>query len=109
MEQEQAFREPGLSVRALADRIGLPEYRLRRLINERLGHRNFAAFLNGYRIDFASAALANPEQSEESIVAIAMEAGYRTLSTFNRAFKAHHGETPSAYRARMRRSNNVDL
>ncbi len=101
MEQAQAYREPGLSVGMLADRLGLPEHRLRQLINEELGYRNFAAFLNGYRIAFASVVLADQNKAQEPIVAVAMDSGYRTLSTFNRAFKAKHGETPSAYRARM--------
>jgi hypothetical protein len=39
---------------------GAAEYRLRRLINKGLGHRNFAAYLNGYRIEAAKAALRDP-------------------------------------------------
>src|ERR1700730_8291917 len=41
MEQERIYREEGLSVAVLADKLSLPEYPLRRLINGRLGHRNF--------------------------------------------------------------------
>ena len=40
-----------------AVRLGEPEYRLRRLINQRLGHRNFNAYINGYRLADATAAL----------------------------------------------------
>ncbi|MEL6584678.1 MAG: hypothetical protein AAFQ36_12660, partial [Pseudomonadota bacterium] len=46
---EQAVRsgtlyEPGLTIGLLADRIDVPEHRLRRLINQGLGYRNFNAF-----------------------------------------------------------------
>ncbi len=108
MEEERAYREPGLSVRALAQRVGLPEHRLRALINQTLGHRNFAAFLNGYRLADARAALADPAAAETSILTIAMDSGYQSLSTFNRAFRAHQDETPSEYRARALSAANPD-
>jgi AraC-like DNA-binding protein len=101
MEQERAYRDHGLSIRSLAERVGLPEHQLRRLINDTLGHRNFAAFLNGYRIAEAREALSDPEKTNTPILTIAMDSGYSTLSTFNRAFKAQEGETPSAFRRRM--------
>ena len=40
----RAYRQEGLSIGQLALRLGLPEYRLRQLINQELGYRNFAAF-----------------------------------------------------------------
>jgi hypothetical protein len=40
--------------------MGLPEYRLRRLINQGLGHGNFNAFVNHYRIEDAKTTLADP-------------------------------------------------
>ncbi len=42
---ENVHREPGLTLKALADRVGLPDYRMRKLIHERLGFANFNAFL----------------------------------------------------------------
>ena len=70
------------------------------MINQRLGYRNFAAFLNRYRIEEAKAALADPGQAEVPILTIAMDAGFQSLAPFNRAFKAETGLTPTAYRRR---------
>ena len=100
MEAEAAWRDEALTLGKLAERTGVPEHQLRALINQEMGHRNFAAFLNGYRLAEAKAALADPAQAGTPILTIAMDAGYRTLSTFNRAFKTQEDETPSAYRAR---------
>lgn len=100
MEQDRAYRDYGLSVSDLARRVGLPEYQLRALINGALGHRNFPAFLNSYRLAEARQALSDPDEARTPILTIAMDAGYQTLSTFNRAFKASEGVTPSAYRRR---------
>ncbi len=82
----------------LAGRLGIPEYRLRRLINRRLGHRNFSSFVNGYRLAEARAALADPSQAEVPILTIALDTGFQSLAPFNRAFKVTAGMTPSAYR-----------
>ena len=76
----------------------IPEYRLRRLINQRLGYRNFNVFLNEHRIDEAKAALADPSQAEVPVITIAMDAGFQSLGPFNRAFKATTGVTPTEYR-----------
>ncbi|MDB5733511.1 MAG: DNA-binding transcriptional regulator AraC [Alphaproteobacteria bacterium] len=43
MEEARLWRTPGLTLKTLAGRMGLPEYRMRALIHEKLGHRNFNA------------------------------------------------------------------
>jgi AraC-like DNA-binding protein len=98
LEVNRAYRDETLGIAGLASRLGVPEYRLRRLINQQLGHRNFAAFLNGYRIDEAMAALADPGQADVPILTIALDAGFSSMGPFNRAFKARTGQTPSEYR-----------
>jgi len=100
MTVERAYRREGLTIGALAAALGLPEYRLRQLINEGLGYSNFNAFLNRYRIDEARAALADPAQREVPVLTIAMDAGFQSIGPFNRAFKAGAGVTPTEYRRR---------
>ena len=79
-------------------KVGVPEYRLRRLINQGLGHRNFNSFVNHYRIAEARAALADPAQAAVPVLTIALDAGFSSLGPFNRAFKAETGLTPSDFR-----------
>lgn len=98
MTVERAYRQDGLTIGILAERLDLPEYRLRRLINQGLGHRNFNSFLNRYRIEDARQALGDPTQAAVPILTIAMDAGFSSLGPFNRAFKAETGLTPSEYR-----------
>ena len=98
MEHDRAYREEGLSIGGLAGKLGIPEHGLRRLINRRLGYRNFNAFLNRYRLDDVTAALADPAQEAVPILTIAMDAGFQSLGPFNRAFKAQTGMTPSEFR-----------
>lgn len=99
MEEDKLYQEHGLGIGDLAARLNVPEHQLRALINKGLGYRNFAAFLNQYRLAEAKAALADPEQARTPILTIAMDVGYASLATFNRAFKSEEGVTPSAFRA----------
>ena len=98
MADERAYRTEDLTIAGLASRLGIPEYRLRRLINQRLGHRNFSAFVNGFRLDEARSALADPAQRALPVLTIALTAGFQSIGPFNRAFKAATGLTPTEYR-----------
>lgn len=98
MAEERAYREPGLTVGALAARLGVPEHRLRQLINQRLGHRNITEFLNQHRLAEAQAALADPAQARVPVLTIALDAGWGSIGPFNRTFKAATGQTPTEYR-----------
>jgi len=98
MEAEQAYRDDALTIGALAKRLGTQEYKLRRLINQDLGHRNFNAFANGYRIAEVQRRLGEPQSAHLPILTLALEAGFRSIAPFNRAFKDQTGMTPTEYR-----------
>jgi AraC-like DNA-binding protein len=99
MEEDKLYHEHGLGIGDLAAKLNVPEHQLRALINKGLGYRNFAAFLNQYRLSEAKTALADPEQARTPILTIAMDVGYASLATFNRAFKSEEGTTPSQFRS----------
>lgn len=98
MTVDRAYRSEDLSIASLAARLAAPEYRLRRLINQRLGHRNFNAFVNGFRLAEALAALAEPGNRDLPILTIALTAGFQSIGPFNRAFKTATGLTPTEFR-----------
>ena len=97
---EGVWREEGITVAALAARVGLPEHQLRALINGQLGHRNFTAFLNAWRIPAAKALLAEPAEAKKQVLQIALEVGFGSIAPFNRAFKEATGQTPTDFRRR---------
>jgi len=99
MREERVYREEALTITALALKLSVPEYKLRRLINRQLGHRNFSAFLNQWRLADAKQSLADPAQRDVPISTIGLDAGFQSLGPFNRAFKAETGFTPSEFRA----------
>ncbi len=100
MENDRLFAQPGLTIGQLATSVSMQEYRLRRLINQKLHYRNFNQYLNQYRIAEAARRLQDPAQSHLPISTIALDVGYASLSSFNKAFKEAHGVTPSSFRSR---------
>ncbi|MDB5734801.1 MAG: transcriptional regulator, AraC family [Alphaproteobacteria bacterium] len=98
---ERIHLDPALSFDAFVQRIGAPEREVRRLINHRLGHNHFRAFLNVHRVDEARRLLATPSRAGDKLIAIALDSGFASLASFNRAFRAVERATPSEYRARL--------
>lgn len=96
----EGWRREGLTIGAMSRELSEPEHRLRRLINQRLGHRNFADFVNSYRIEAAKRRLADPAEARTTVAAIAFDLGYGSLGPFNRAFRASTGATPTEWRRR---------
>jgi AraC-like DNA-binding protein len=98
MGKGEAWRKEGLTIAALAEQVATPEHRLRRLINDHLGHRNFAAYVNARRIEAAKRILCDPAQARTTVAAIAFDLGFGSLGPFNRAFKEETGQTPTEWR-----------
>lgn len=105
MSREQVWKEEGLTIASLALRASIPETQLRRLINDRLGYRNFPAYVNAHRIAAAKSRLSDPGEARVSISTIAYDIGFASLGPFNRAFKEEAGVSPSEWR---RKSLEVD-
>jgi AraC-like DNA-binding protein len=98
MTVERLYRQEGLTIGALALKLGLTERQLRRTINRGLGFRNFNEYLNRHRLADAKQALADPTQGEVPILTIALDSGFQSLGPFNRAFKTDTGMTPTEFR-----------
>ncbi|MEW6999790.1 helix-turn-helix domain-containing protein [Colwelliaceae bacterium BS250] len=96
--QDGFYMETQLTIKELSQKLLTPEHQLRELINRHLGFRNFSDYLNSYRLPAACAQLADATNIRKPILTIALELGYGSIATFNRAFKAKMGATPKEYR-----------
>lgn len=95
---ERRYHQHGLTVSSLAEQLNCPEHRLRRLINQTRGYRNFNSMLNDLRVADACDRLIDPSYDDKPILSIALDLGYDSIGPFNRAFKAKNEQTPSEYR-----------
>lgn len=101
MEVKKAYLETNLTIEKLAKRLGTTPHKLRFVINGTLGHRHFSAYLNAHRVEEVKLAFEDPLKAGVPILTLAFEAGFNSLSPFNRAFKEFVGLTPSQYRSQL--------
>lgn len=98
MEDERLYADHDLRVSTLAALLRVPEYQLRKKINQNLGYRNFNQFINKYRIKEAGARLL--VERSTPVLTIALDVGFRSISSFNTAFQAQYGQTPTQHRSK---------
>ncbi len=90
------YRDDEITLRRLASLLATNETYLSRAFNEGLGV-GFSDFVNGLRCEDVAAALATDDH--RPMLAIALDAGFASKASFNRAFQRRYGRSPSAYRA----------
>lgn len=96
-EEQRCYLIEDITLDKLASKFTIHRNELSRLINDETGV-NFSDFINAYRVKEAEMKLINSEYNKFTIAAIAMESGFRNLSTFNIAFKKIYNITPGEYR-----------
>ncbi len=97
MVEQGLYRKEKLSIGQLAEVLKEQEYKVRRVINQELGYRNFIDFTNSYRIKEASDLLRD-ESKNLTVLEIAYKTGFNSIGPFNRAFKQATGQTPTEFR-----------
>ncbi len=97
MERERPYRQPELTLGDLAERLETTPHRLSEVLNAQLA-LSFYDFINGYRVREVQERLVGPDGARYTYLALALEAGFASKSTFNAAFKKLTGVTPSEYR-----------
>lgn len=90
------WRDEGLTLASLARRLHVSPRTLSRGLNEGLG-QSFNEFINRMRVDAVVRQLRDPE-FDQDVLRAALDAGFNSKASFNRAFKAYTGQTPSALR-----------
>ena len=98
MSEDFVYTNHDLRIADLAATLKVPEYQLRRTINRSLGHQNFNQFINRYRVEAAAQRLVAEQRTP--VLTIALDVGFRSISSFNTAFRAHYKKTPTDYRKR---------
>lgn len=83
-----------ITLKDISQAAGFSEYYFSRLFKEYTG-QSFLSYLNTYRVKQAAKLL---KSTEMSILEIAMDSGFNSLTTFNRIFRKIKGCSPSYYR-----------
>lgn len=90
------YLDPDLSLKSLAAHLSLPSRYVSYLIN-RYHHKNFKEYIHGFRLDAFLAKAKSEEAQHKTLLALALESGFSSKSTFNQVFKNRFGKPPSQY------------
>jgi AraC-like DNA-binding protein len=98
VRERALWRNPTLTLEALARALDTNTTYVSRALNQGLGV-TFNAYVNRRRVEAVIAALAAGDRRD--LLPIALEAGFNSKASFNRAFRDVTGRTPSALRATL--------
>src|SRR5205085_8521586 len=102
MQTERPWTNSDLTLSDLAARLSTTPHKLSEILNSRIG-QSFYDFVNGYRVRDVQRRIQAGEARTRKMLALAMDAGFASKSTFNDAFKKHTGQTPSDFRQTVER------
>lgn len=99
LEESGAHLDPNLKINTLANKSGIPLYQISKAINIILA-KNFNEYINDFRIEEAKNKLLSDEYKNITILAIALESGFNSKSSFNSHFKKRTSLTPNEFKSR---------
>ena len=98
MNAERPYLDPDLSLADLARRLKTTPVLLSQVVNTGVG-KNFNDFVNEYRVDEFKQQAQNPANAHLSLLGIALDCGFNSKATFNRAFRKFTGTAPGEFLA----------
>lgn len=96
MKADELYKKNDLTLAEIAQILQEPINHLSQAINSQTGS-TFYNYINQYRIQAFLELLDDPKSKQFTNLALAMECGFNSKSTFNKYFKKHTGKTPTEY------------
>ncbi|MCZ4222926.1 helix-turn-helix domain-containing protein [Pedobacter rhodius] len=106
MTTDKVFKNPELTLLDVSHRINVTTKRVSQVINQGFG-MNFNDFVNHYRTLEVIELLHTDRLVHFTLLGIALECGFNSKSTFNRAFKKQTRLTPKAYLEKINLKNGA--
>ncbi|MGB1295293.1 MAG: helix-turn-helix domain-containing protein [Flavobacteriales bacterium] len=96
-KEEHIYRNYSIDRNSIAQELNISSGYLSQLVNAITGD-NFTTYINKYRVEAVKKMIVNPDYSNYSLLAIGLECGFASKSTFYNTFKKMTGLTPNAYK-----------
>ncbi|WP_394221309.1 helix-turn-helix domain-containing protein [Alteromonas gracilis] len=101
------YLKANLKIADIAQKLGVPEYRVSNALRHNLKARNFNQHVNALRIQHAKKLLADEDKQKWTVLVVGLESGFASVGPFTRAFKAATGFTPNQYRQRLSQTESA--
>lgn len=96
IEEEHIYTRSDLSLKILAKELHTTANNLSWLLNS-VYEKTFYEYINEFRVQAFLQKIEAGEHKKQTLLAIAMDAGFNSKSTFNKTFKLLMNDTPSRY------------
>jgi AraC-like DNA-binding protein len=96
MEVDKLYLDPELTVSKVSAHVGISSKMISSVLNQHV-EKSFNDFVNGYRVQQVQEKLIAQSNGNLTIYGIALEAGFNSQATFQRAFKNITGMSPREY------------
>ncbi|MEM9723687.1 MAG: helix-turn-helix transcriptional regulator, partial [Bacteroidota bacterium] len=97
METQKVYTNPQLTVGLLAELLAVKPYLVSQCLRE-IFQTKFTDYVNEKRVEELQRLLKDPVHNNLTLLALAMNAGFNSKSSFNRAVKKHLGVVPKELR-----------
>ena len=97
MDAERPWKDSELTLADLAERLDTTPHKISEVLNSEIG-QTFYDFVNSYRVREVQRRIQAGDARTLKMLALALDAGFASKSTFNEAFKKHTRQTPSGFR-----------
>ena len=98
MKSERLYQDYELTLKSLAGEVGVTPHQLSEILNNKIGD-SFYGYINKLRVEESKILLM--DNPDESILDVALDVGFNSLSAFYRVFNKIMGLPPSDYRKKM--------
>lgn len=99
---DKKYLTPHLKMIDIANDLGVSEYKVSQTIRYHFSAPNFNQFINSFRIKHAQQLFTHASTHHWTVLVIALESGFSSVTSFNRAFKAELGCAPTEYRRALK-------
>ena len=96
-KEQHIYTDSTLNREKVAERLGISAGYVSQIVNTITGE-NFAHYINQYRVEAVKEMILNPEYENYNLLAMGLESGFTSKSTFYKAFKKVTGQTPNEYK-----------
>lgn len=96
-KKQHIYADSTLNREKVAEQLGISAGYLSQIVNTVTGD-NFANYINHYRVEAVKEMISNPEYENYNLLAMGLESGFTSKTTFYKAFKKVTDQTPNEYK-----------
>ncbi|AWG27212.1 hypothetical protein FK004_00520 [Flavobacterium kingsejongi] len=96
-KEQHIYTDSTLNREKVAEKLSISPGYVSQIINTITGD-NFAHYINQYRVEAVKEMISNSEYENYNLLAMGLESGFTSKTTFYKAFKKVTGQTPNEYK-----------